>query len=104
MSARGANAPEKHTFQDVQAYFSGIFYAPNSKVEFIRGRLNGICKFLCFVSDTLKLTSTYANYAYSMTRAATNPFGGTAELPTEPPALQRTFRPYLLNEVQYGFF
>ncbi len=103
MAARGADAPEKHLFQGVRTYFAGIFYTPDSKVEFIGGTLDGICRYLCFVSDTLKMTSSNANYAFTMLSAA-NPFGGTAILPVEPPALKRTFRPYLLNEAQYGLY
>jgi len=103
MSARGTNAPEKHTFENADAYFSGIFYAPESKVEVTGGGLDGVCTFLCFVSDTLKLTNTNVNYGYFMTRWR-NPFGDTTILPAEPPALKKTFRPYLLNEAPFGFY
>lgn len=103
MTARGANAPEKHTVENADAYFSGIFYAPESKVEFTGGRLDGVCTFLCFVSDTLKLTNSQVNYGYFMT-GWSNPFGDTTVLPAEPPALKKTFRPYLLNEAPFGFY
>ncbi|MCP5080695.1 MAG: hypothetical protein GY948_03250 [Alphaproteobacteria bacterium] len=100
MAARGADAPPKHVFASTRAYFSGIFYTPDSQVEFTGGGLDGNCVYLCFVSNTLKLTSTYVNYAYSI---AKNPFGGAVTLPAEPPSLKKNFRPYLLNEAKYSF-
>ncbi len=96
LAKRGANAPAKHTINGGTTYVSGIFYTPNSEVEFVGGKFNGVCRYLCVVSDTLKLTDTLVNYSPSLVRWL-NPFGDASLMPAEPPALKKTFRPYLLN-------
>lgn len=101
MATRGTDAPARHAINGNTTYVSGIFYTPNSKVELEGGKLNGVCRYLCFVSDTLKITNTLVNYSPALTRW-TNPFGDTTLMPAEPPALQKTFRPYLLNELPAG--
>ena len=65
MSARGVDAPEKHVISNATTFFSGIFYAPDSKVESANAHMNGTCVYLCFVSSTLKLTTTYVNYGHT---------------------------------------
>ncbi|CAN0500198.1 unnamed protein product, partial [Discosporangium mesarthrocarpum] len=37
MAARGSNAPAKIAIENARSHISGIFYAPNSKVELLGG-------------------------------------------------------------------
>ncbi len=103
MAARGAHAPPNLWILNTRFYASGIIYLPDTRAEFYRGRFNGVCNYLCFVSDTLKLTDTNINYHFFMT-SQSNPFGGTTVVPEEPPVLKKKIRPHLVNKAPFGFF
>ena len=103
MAARGEDAPPKIHVSNTTFFGSGIIYVPETQAEIISTHFNGVCNYLCFVSDTLKLTDTKVNYGYFILRW-TNPFGDTSVMPEEPPALKRNFRPYLINKAPLGFF
>ncbi len=103
MSARGDDAPTLHRIVDTALYISGIFYAPGSRVEFAQGGFNSVCRYLCFVSDTLQITDTFINSGPFMA-GRLNPFADGASLPAEPPTLKQNMRPYLADKEKFGFY
>ncbi len=117
-AARGSNAPPVLMINDASAYFGGIFYAPDSRVDFFNSNIDGICTQVCLVAQTMRIGgapagsgsssgsnsagrngSTRVNYG-SILQEQSSPFtpNGTEPLPPVPPALKRTFRPYIVSE------
>ncbi|MEM8688577.1 MAG: pilus assembly protein TadG-related protein [Pseudomonadota bacterium] len=117
-AARGSNAPPIMMIDDASAYFAGIFYAPDSRVDFFNSNVDGICTQVCLVAQTMRIAgaptgsgasggsnsagrngSTRVNYG-SILQEQSSPFtpNGTEPLPPVPPALKRTFRPYIISE------
>ena len=96
MTARGTNVPESITINRSTTEIDGIFYAPRSRVEFNGGTFNGVCRYVCFVADTLKLENASVNVGAHM-EGGNGPFG-QRQTPANPPALMETFRPYIVSE------
>ena len=103
MSAREDDAPNLHRISNFRVHISGIFYAPDSRVELSADYFNTICRHLCFVSDTLKVTKTRINSSPAVA-SWPSPFGGLGEMPAEPPTLKRNMRPYLAGKERFGFY
>ena len=114
-AARGNNAPPIMLVQDASTYIAGIFYAPDSRVDLFNANFNGICTQVCVVAQTMRIGGapraagatgltegvegkTLIDYG-SMMQSRSSPFtpNGTEPLPPTPPALRRTFRPYIIS-------
>ncbi|MCP5080693.1 MAG: hypothetical protein GY948_03240 [Alphaproteobacteria bacterium] len=96
MTAPGLSPAPDIVLVDVDLYFSGIFYTPDSNVRARYGKMDGVCGYVCFVSGTLDLYGTNINVSPG-NAGKTDPFGNIAASPALPPALMKTFRPYILN-------
>lgn len=98
-SARGNNAPEKHVFHPKSLlYVHGVFYAPNTNVEFLSSRLEGTCRFVCFVSKTLLLEDVQVGYLYSSDSSGPNsPLKPVKDQLPSPPSLESKMRPYIIE-------
>ncbi|MEM1200509.1 MAG: TadG family pilus assembly protein [Pseudomonadota bacterium] len=113
--ARGNHAPPILLVQDASTYFAGIFYAPDSHIDLFNANFNGICTQVCVVAQTMRIGGapraagataltegvegkTQIDYG-SMMQTRSSPFTpvGTEPLPPTPPALRRTFRPYIIS-------
>ncbi|MEM8688579.1 MAG: TadE/TadG family type IV pilus assembly protein [Pseudomonadota bacterium] len=103
MAARGNNAPKLHRITDVNVHLAGIFYTPSSRVEITDGGFNTVCRYLCFVSDTLRISGTLVNSGSSVSTRP-SPLGNTSDVPAEPPALRHNMRPYLADKERFGFY
>ncbi len=103
MAARGDDAPKLHRIMGVSVHLAGIFYTPGSRVEITGGGFNTVCRYLCFVSDTLRISGTLVNSG-SFVSTWHSPFGNSSEVPAEPPALKQNMRPYLARQERFGFY
>ena len=103
MAARDDDAPRLHRFQDTSVHLAGILYTPGSRVEINAGGFNTVCRYLCLVSDTLKITGTFVNSGVFVSTWH-SPFGNSSDVPAEPPALKRNMQPYLAGKSKFGFY
>ena len=113
---RAPNAPAVMMLESVSAYIGGIFYAPDSHVDVFNSNVTGICSQICLVTNTMRIGgvprsadstnslsgttngSSRVNYGTNM-RGRASPFtpNGIEPIPPTPPALMRTFRPYIIS-------
>ncbi|MEW7009114.1 pilus assembly protein TadG-related protein [Lentilitoribacter sp. EG35] len=100
-SARGNSAPKKHVFHPpTKLYVHGVFYAPDSDVEFISSRLEGTCRIVCFISKTLLLDKTHVDYLFThLSAGPDSPLKPIKERLPNPPSLEKKMRPYTIEGV-----
>ncbi|MEM8646352.1 MAG: Tad domain-containing protein, partial [Pseudomonadota bacterium] len=103
MAARDDDAPKVHRTHGTRVHLAGIFYTPGSRVEMSGGNFNTVCRYLCFVSDTLKISNTLVNSGSFMANRL-SPFPNGSSLPAEPPALRHNMQPFLVNTPRFGFY
>jgi len=99
ISGRAPNAPTKHVFNsDSRLDTHGIFYAPDTAVEVYQAPLDGICRLVCFVSDTLLLENVKSNFSYYGNVRSYNPLAKAyKKTPPSPPALEAKMQPYIID-------
>lgn len=96
MVAPGLSPAPEIVLDRAEVYFGGIFYAPKSAVTVRGGSIDGICGYVCFVTDTLELDGSRLNVTPDLV-GNVDPWGNVSIPPAAPPALLRNFRPTILS-------